>query len=110
MTPTPTTPTLVVAGTSSGVGKTTVAVGLMQALRRRGLRVQPCKVGPDFLDPLQHERVCGVPSVNLDGWLMGRERCLAAFDDAVAANKADIAVVEGCMGLHDGRSGASDDG
>ncbi|GMH63816.1 hypothetical protein TrST_g12054 [Triparma strigata] len=104
------TPTLVVAGTNSGVGKTTVAVGLMQMLRSLGLRVQPCKVGPDFLDPLQHERVCGVPSVNLDGWLMGRERCLAAFDNAVLENKADIAVVEGCMGLHDGRSGSSDDG
>ena len=103
-------PTLVVAGTNSGVGKTTVALGLMQALRRLGLTVQPFKVGPDFLDPLQHEHVCGLPSVNLDGWLMGRERCLAAFDDAVSASNADIAIVEGCMGLHDGRSGSSDEG
>ena len=104
------TPTLVVAGTNSGVGKTTVAVGLMQALRQAGLVVQPFKVGPDFLDGLQHARVCGAPSVNLDGWLMGRERCLRAFDDAVAARGADVAVVEGCMGLHDGRDGSSDDG
>ena len=110
MPPAATTPTIVVAGTNSGVGKTTVALGLMHVLRRAGLVVQPFKVGPDFLDGLQHARVCGAPSVNLDGWLMGRDRCLRAFDDAVAASGADVAIVEGCMGLHDGRDGASDDG
>ena len=102
------TPTIVVAGTSSGVGKTTVAVGLMHTLRELGLCVQPFKVGPDFLDGMQHEMACGVPSINLDGWMMRQEGVLAAFDGAVAS--ADIAVIEGCMGLHDGRDGMSDEG
>ena len=68
------TPAIVVAGTSSSVGKTTVAVGLMHALQKLGLTVQPFKVGPDFLDGMQHEVACGgVPSYNLDGWMLGRE-------------------------------------
>lgn len=105
-----TTPTLVVAGTSSGVGKTTIAVGLMRTLHAAGLRVQPFKVGPDFLDGMQHEQACEMPSVNLDGWMLGKDGCLAAFHDAVASSVADIAIIEGCMGLHDGRDGCSDDG
>ena len=104
-------PTIVVAGTSSGVGKTTIAVGLMHTLRQSGLRVQPFKVGPDFLDGMQHEVACGgVPSYNLDGWMLGRDGCLAAFHDAVTESAAEIAVIEGCMGLHDGRDGQSDEG
>ena len=98
-------PAVVVAGVSSGVGKTTVAIGLMHTLSRMGLRVQPFKVGPDFLDPMQHEVACGAASINLDGWMLGREGCLAAFASACAASNADIAIVEGCMGLHDGRDG-----
>ena len=82
-------PTIVVAGTSSGVGKTTIAVGLMHTLRQSGLRVQPFKVGPDFLDGMQHEVACGVPSYNLDGWMLGREgtqtRLLASGGHALAA-------------------------
>jgi cobyrinic acid a,c-diamide synthase len=101
---------VVVAGVSSGVGKTTVAVGLMHTLTRKGLRVQAFKVGPDFLDGMQHEATTGVPSINLDGWMMKKAGCLAAFHAAVASSAADIAVVEGCMGLHDGRDGCSDDG
>ena len=101
---------IVVAGTSSGVGKTTVAVGLMRALTRAGHVVQPFKVGPDFLDPMQHEAATGLPSVNLDGWMLGREGCIRAYHAAMAASGASIAICEGCMGLHDGRDGCSDEG
>ena len=104
------TPAIVVAGVSSGVGKTTVAVGLMRALRDTGLKVQPFKVGPDFLDPMQHQAACNVPSVNLDGWMLGRSACLQSFAAACEASAADIAVVEGVMGLHDGLDGVSDVG
>ena len=106
------TPTVVVAGTSSGVGKTTVTVAIMHALHKKfGLRVQPFKVGPDFLDGMQHETaVGGTKSINLDGWMMGRDGCLEAFHEACIASKADVAIIEGCMGLHDGRDGMTDEG
>ena len=104
------TPAIVVAGVSSGVGKTTVALGLMQALRDTGLKVQPFKVGPDFLDPMQHQAACSVPSVNLDGWMLGRSACLQSYAAACEASGADIAIVEGVMGLHDGLDGMSDVG
>lgn len=87
-----------------------MAVGIMRALRNRGMRVQPFKVGPDFLDALQHTSACGVDSVNLDGWMLGRGRCLESFSSACEATKADIAVIEGVMGLHDGLDGCSDVG
>ncbi|KDO28153.1 hypothetical protein SPRG_06200 [Saprolegnia parasitica CBS 223.65] len=104
------TPAIVVSGVSSGVGKTSLAIGLMAALTKRGLRVQPFKVGPDFLDPMHHTLACGVASVNLDGFMMGRDECLAAYHRACITTKADIAVIEGCMGLFDGTDEASDGG
>ena len=91
---------IVIAGPASGVGKTTIALGLMAAFRRRGLTVQPFKCGPDFIDAGHHTRVCDRPSRNLDGWMLSGETNRALFAQHAAA--ADIAIVEGVMGLFDG--------
>ncbi len=101
-------PRLLIAGTASGVGKTTVMVGLVEALRARGLRVATFKCGPDYLDPTYHARTSGTPCHNLDGWMMGREAVTATF--ARAAAGADIALIEGVMGLYDGASPDSEAG
>ena len=99
---------LVVAGVASGVGKTTVTLGLLEAFRRRGLTVQAFKVGPDFIDPGFHEIATGRLSYNLDGWMCGRHHVRATV--ARRAGDADLAIVEGAMGCFDGLDGTGDDG
>ncbi len=93
-------PRLVVAAPHSGSGKTTFTLGLLAALVRRGLAVQPFKAGPDFIDPSHHTAVCGRVSRNLDTWMCDDATVAAIFERG--ARGADISVVEGVMGLYDG--------
>lgn len=99
-------PRIVIAGTHSGVGKTTIVTGLLAALKKRKLQVQSYKIGPDYIDPGYHYLASGKPAHNLDTWLVPEEKILPIFTKT--AKKNDIAVIEGVMGLYDGgRSGVS---
>lgn len=99
-------PTLVIAGTQSGVGKTSITLGLCRALARRGVRVQPAKVGPDYLDPTHLAQAAGRPCWNLDPWMMGE----AYVHDVATSADADLLLIEGVMGLYDGADAVRNDG
>jgi cobyrinic acid a,c-diamide synthase len=99
-------PRVVIAAPSSGSGKTTVAIGLIAALRARGSVVAPFKVGPDYIDPSYHGLAAGRVGRNLDAFLSGAERIAPLLAHGSAG--ADIAVVEGVMGLFDGRRGTDE--
>lgn len=94
-----------VAAPSSGSGKTMLTLGLLRALRNRGLKVASAKAGPDHIDPRFHEAASGRPCLNLDPWAMGREATAGFLHDL--ARDADVVIVEGVMGLFDGPQGAA---
>lgn len=98
-------PRLVIAGVKSGVGKSTIATGIMQALADQGFKVQGFKVGPDYIDPGFHRLACGRPSRNLDLYLLGEETGRKVF--VTHARKVDISIIEGVMGLFDGSQDAN---
>ena len=95
------TKTILIAGAGSGTGKTTVSLGLMAAFNKKGLKVQGFKAGPDYIDPSLHRIITGKPSINLDTWMMPYDFLIRSFESRAA--NADISVIEGVMGLHDGR-------
>ena len=101
-------PRIIVAGTQSGVGKTTISIGLMSALRDAGYKVQGFKVGPDYIDPSYHNVVTGRLSENLDVWMVPPDQIVEVF--IRATRDADFAVIEGVMGLYDGLSGLDETG
>ena len=97
---------LVIAATHSGAGKTTITCGIIAALRKRGLKVQAYKVGPDYIDTGFHAIAAGRPAQNLDSWLVGKDKLAEIFYSTAA--DVDIAIIEGVMGLYDGgRNGIS---
>ncbi len=101
-------PRLIIAAPMSGSGKTTVTTALIAAFTARGLRVAPFKVGPDYIDPTYHSLAANCPAHNLDAWMLARDQVTQLF--ASATRDADLALIEGVMGLFDGFSGDDDTG
>jgi len=97
-------PRIVLAGVTSGVGKTSITCSVIHALQKRGFSVQPFKVGPDYIDPSYLSSVSKCDTYNLDVWLMGENQLLNSF---ISNSKSDVSVIEGVMGYYDGFSGNS---
>ncbi len=95
-----TRPRVVIAGTNSGVGKTTIVTGLLAYFHSKGYQVQPFKVGPDYIDPGFHAKAAGRDSYNLDTWMTPADRLVPTFSSL--SDGADISIIEGVMGLYDG--------
>ncbi|RBW67881.1 cobyrinate a,c-diamide synthase [Bacillus taeanensis] len=99
---------IVIAGTGSGVGKTTLTIGLMSALRKKGLTVQGFKCGPDYIDPSYHTAVTNRVSRNLDSWMLAKAHVLDIFTHG--SDGADISIIEGVMGVFDGKNPKTNEG
>ena len=99
---------LVIAGTGSGVGKTTLTIGLMAALKKKGYSVQGFKCGPDYIDPTYHTAVTGRVSRNIDSWMLGHEMVKEIVNRASVG--VDISIIEGVMGFFDGKNPLSNSG
>ena len=98
-------PRIMLAAPKSGSGKTLLTCGLLEVLRRRGLNPIACKCGPDYIDPMFHRYVLGIPGRNLDSFFMPAEGVRKVLVDAVREEQAGIAVLEGVMGYYDGLGG-----
>lgn len=96
-------PRIIIAGTNSGVGKTTLTLGVILALKKKGLKVSSFKVGPDYIDPTFHSQITKNACYNLDGWMLSKDTILELFE--AHAEKSDISIIEGVMGLYDGLKG-----
>ncbi len=99
---------MVIAGTGSGVGKTTLTIGLMAAFKKRGLKVQGFKCGPDYIDPTYHTAVTGRPSRNLDSWMLSHDTVKEVL--VKGSSGADLSIIEGVMGFYDGKEATSNRG
>ena len=98
-------PRIMLAAPKSGSGKTLLTCGLLEILRRRGLNPIACKCGPDYIDPMFHRYVLGIPGRNLDSFFLPAEGVRKVLVDAVREEQAGIAVLEGVMGYYDGLGG-----
>ena len=96
-------PRILFAAPQSGSGKTVITCGILEILKRRGLGCVSYKCGPDFIDPLFHQYVLGIPGYNLDSFFLSPEQVRSLFEEK--SGKADVAVIEGVMGFYDGVGG-----
>ena len=97
-------PRIVIAGTTSGVGKTSITCAIIHGIKKKGYSVQPFKVGPDYIDPTYLSAISGNSARNLDAWIMGEDATLESF---AKNSQSDMSVIEGVMGYYDGFSGAT---